>query len=317
VSRVVSLVAAFALAASAASGQSLGSAGNFGVLGATTVTNTGASVVTGDLGVSPGTAVTGFLPAPANTVAGPGTVTPGPGVVSGTIRPGGMVAAAAHADAFMAGEALKMMACPPANNLTGQNLGGLVLPPGVYCFSSSAQLTGIITLTGTGPWVFKIGSTLTTASLSAIFVPDVTTACDGANVFWQVGSSATLGTRTQFVGNIVAETSVTLTTGASVSGSVLAVNAAVTMDTNAVTACGHTPPPPPPTCEPCKCKSKHKHHHHRGDRDGEHHHGDDDGHRGHKDDCDDDHGHDHDGNGHDKGRDKGRENDNGNGRSRR
>jgi hypothetical protein len=96
----VTTLAAIVLNVSAASGQpSLGSAQGFGALGATTVTNTGATIVTGNLGVSPGTAITGFLPAPANTIAGPGTVTPGPGIVTGTIYASGMVAAQAHADA--------------------------------------------------------------------------------------------------------------------------------------------------------------------------------------------------------------------------
>ena len=129
--------------------------------------------------------------------------------------------------------------------MTGQDLGGLTLTPGVYCFSSSAQLTGTLTLDAQGNpnavFIFKIGSTLTTASNSSVVVINTggnsSIAC---NVFWQVGSSATLGTGTSFAGNILALTSITLNTGANVSGRVLARNGAVTLDTNNVTVC---PPP--------------------------------------------------------------------------
>jgi len=247
---VLVLLSVIFLTASAASAQpSLGSAGNFGALGATTVTNTGLTVVTGDVGVSPGTAITGFPP----------------GVVTGTIHPGDLVAARAHADAFMANESLKAMPCD--TDLTGQDLGGMTLTPGVYCFSSSAGLTGALVLSGAGPWVFKIGSTLTTASASSVLVPGGGT-CSGANVFWQVGSSATLGTGSGFAGNIVATASVTATTGVSVSGSLLAINGAVTMDSNLVSACGARVVPPDDDddddCKKhdgkCKCQCKCRHH---------------------------------------------------------
>jgi len=132
------------------------------------------------------------------------------------------------------------MACN--TNLTGQDLGGLTLSPGVYCFSSSAQLTGTLTLdaqgNGNALFVIQIGSTITTASNSSVLLINGGQAC---NVFWQVGSSATLGTDTAFVGNILALTSITLTTGADVSGRALARNGAVTMDTNNVSI----------TCAPC------------------------------------------------------------------
>jgi len=220
------VLAAIVLNASAASAQ-LGSAQSFAVLGASTVTNTGPTIITGDLGVSPGTAITGFPP----------------GTVSGGIHAGDAVAAAAHSDAVLAYAGLVAMTCD--TDLTGQDLGGLALTPGVYCFSSSAQLTGILNLTGAGPWVFQIGSTLTTASNSSVLVngfPD----CGGADVFWQVTSSATLGTGTQFVGNILALISITLTTGANVSGSALALTGAVTMDTNEVSVCSSGGAPFPP-----------------------------------------------------------------------
>jgi len=120
--------------------------------------------------------------------------------------------------------------------LTGQDLGGLTLFPGVYCFSSSAQLTGTLTLSGGGPWIFQIGSTLTTATGSAVLV-NGSQDCNGTNIYWQVGSSATIGTATQFVGNILALTSITLKTSANLSGSAMALNGAVTMDSNQVAVC--------------------------------------------------------------------------------
>ena len=219
----------------------LGSAQNFAVLGASTVTSTGATVITGDLGVSPGIAITGFRPPPANVIVGDpaGTVTDGPGLVSGTIRPGGPVASLAHADAAIAYATFAGLACPAINNLTGQILGiaVLTLGPGVYCFDTSAQLTGTLNLTGAGPWIFQIGTTLTTAAGSSIVVVDAGPTCSGSNVFWNIGTSATIGASTTFAGNILAAVSVTVGTGVSVSGSVLALTGAVTMDTNNVSVC--------------------------------------------------------------------------------
>jgi large repetitive protein len=205
---------------------SLGTAQSFAVLGGSTVTNTGSSTVTGNLGVSPGTSVTGFPP---------GIVT------GGTIHLNDAAAAQAQSDLTTAYNAILGTACTV--DLTGQNLGGLTLTPGVYCFSSAAQLTGTLTLNALGNsnalFIFKIGSTLTTASSSSVQVinPGSGSNC---NVFWQVGASATLGTGTSFLGNILALSSITLTTGANVSGRILARNGAVTMDTNNVTVCGPT-----------------------------------------------------------------------------
>ncbi len=211
----------------------LGTASSFAVLAGSTVTNTGPSVVNGDLGVSPGTAITGFPP----------------GSVTGTMHAADAVAMQAQTDLgtaynFAAGESCN-------TSLTGQDLGGLTLTPGVYCFSSSAQLTGTLTLNDEGNpnsvFLFLIGSTLTTASDSS-----VTFANGGAgDVFWNVGSSATLGTTTSFTGNILAVASITLDTGANIQcGRALAENGAVTMDTNNVSinsnACvagGATPEP--------------------------------------------------------------------------
>jgi hypothetical protein len=222
---------------------SLGSAQSFAVLATATVTSTGATIVTGDLGVGPGTAITGFDP--SNVIYGlGGTVTPGPGIVNGTIYAGGPVPTQAESDALTTYNLLALEACTV--NLTGQDLGTLAAPltPGVYCFSSSAQLTGTLVLDAqhnpNAVFIFKIGSTLTTASNSSVVVINGDTGCSGTNnsVFWLVGSSATLGTGTAFAGNILAASSITLTTGASVAGRAFALNGAVTMDTNNVSACG-------------------------------------------------------------------------------
>jgi subtilisin family serine protease len=198
----------------------LGSAESFAVLGASTVTNTGSSVITGDLGVSPGSAVTGFPP----------------GLIgSGTIHSADAFTLAAQNAVATAYNTLVGQAC--TQDMTGRDLGGQTLTAGVYCFSSSAQLTGTLTLNAQGDanavFVFKMGSTITTASASSVVL--VNGGYPG-NVFWQVGSSATLGTTTSFAGNIMALTSITLTTGVRVTGRALARNGAVTMDTNAVTA---------------------------------------------------------------------------------
>ena len=207
----------------AAAQISLGSAQSFGVLGGSTVTNTGATTVNGNVGVSPGTAVTGFPPGV---------------VVGGAIHSNDGVAVQAQNDLTTAFN--NIAATPCTVDLTGQNLGGLTLTPGVYCFSSSAQLTGALILDALGNpdalFLFKIGSSLTTASGSSVTVINGGSPCD--NVFWQVGSSATLGTGTSFAGDILALTSITLTTGASTTGRTLARNGAVTLDTNNVNTCG-------------------------------------------------------------------------------
>jgi copper chaperone CopZ len=161
-----------------------------------------------------------------------------PGLVSGTIHVADAVAAQAQVDAAAAYNFLAAETCP--TNLTGVDLGTLTLTPGVYCFDASAQLTGTLHLNAMGDpnavFVFLIGSTLTTASNSAVIL----SGGSPCGVYFQVGSSATLGTGTQFAGNIFALTSITMTTGASVSGGGYALNGAVTMDTNASTACQGT-----------------------------------------------------------------------------
>jgi type VI secretion system secreted protein VgrG len=127
---------------------------------------------------------------------------------------------------------------PCGVDLTGQDLGGLTLTPNVYCFTTSAQLTGTLTLNLQGNpdafFLFRIGSTLTTASASSVVLINNGGASCPSNLFWQVGSSATLGTSSSFGGNILALTSITMTTGAGLNGRALARNGAVTLDTNTV-----------------------------------------------------------------------------------
>ncbi|MBC8135516.1 MAG: DUF3494 domain-containing protein [Fibrella sp.] len=206
----------------------LGQAFSFGVLAGSTVTNTGPSVIFGNVGVSPGTEIGGFPP---------GTI------IGGTTHSNDALAQQAQIDL---GTAYDVIAGEtPDLDLTGQDLGGLTLQTGVYNFDTSAQLTGVLTLDAQGDpnarFDFQIGSTLTTASLSSVTVINGGSA---NNVFFQVGSSATLGTGTAFTGNILALTSITLTTGASISeGRALARNGAVTLDTNIVGAAVVVPEP--------------------------------------------------------------------------
>lgn len=202
---------------------SLGAAASFSVLGGQSVTNTGPSVVGGDLGVSPGTSITGFPP----------------GIVNGAIHQADPVALQAQADVVIAYDQLAGQACN--TDLTGQDLGGMTLVEGVYCFTSAAQLTGQLTLNAQGNsaavWVFQIASQLNTASSASVLIINGGGPC---NVFWQVGSSATLGTGNTFVGNILALTSISLATNTNVSGRALARNGSVTMDSNNISnaACG-------------------------------------------------------------------------------
>ncbi len=194
----------------------------FAVLAGSTITNTGSSIITGNIGVYPGLSITGFPP----------------GIVQGgTIHLNDAVSQIAQLDLTTA---YNVAADEPCNsNLSGQDLGGLTLIPGVYCFDSSAQLTGTLILNNTinpvAPFVFKINSTLTTASASKV---EFLAANGGNMVFWQVGSSATLGTSSVFSGNILASTSITVNTGAVIDcGRALAQTGAVTLDNNTISAC--------------------------------------------------------------------------------
>ena len=200
-----------------ATSPTLGAAASFAVLGASTVTNTGPTIVGQDLGVYGGTSITGFPP----------------GLVVGAIHATDAVAQQAQSDVTTAYNDLAGQACD-TTFLAPTDLGGMTLLPGVYCFGSTAALTGTVTLSGNSAavWVFKIGSALTTAPASKVALIGGAQSC---HVFWQVGSSATLDTTTSFVGNILALASITLNTSASLDGRALARNGAVTLDTNNVT----------------------------------------------------------------------------------
>jgi hypothetical protein len=194
----------------------LGTAANFSVLAATAVTITGPTSLLGDVGVTPGSVISGDF------------------TTTGTVHVADAVAAQAQTDLTTAYNALATMS--PFIDLTGQELGGLTLTPGVYRFNTSAQLTGPSPLrldTQGDPhalFVFQIGSTLTTAADVGSAVVVLNGSSD--QIYWQVGSSATIGVGTAFVGNILAQASITLATGASLSsGRALARTGAVTLDT--------------------------------------------------------------------------------------
>jgi hypothetical protein len=200
---------------------SLGAAESFSLLASATVTCTNSSTVSGDVGVSPGIAITGF---DASCT------------LSGNLHAQDATAAAAHADLLVAFDELGAAECE--TDLTGVELGGLTLAPGVYCFDTTAGVTGGLTLdAGQDPsaaWIFQVGSAITTAPGSTVTMAG---GGDGCDVFWRVGSSAVLGTSSVFKGNILAAASVTLASGSSLEGRALALNAAVTSDNNVVSGC--------------------------------------------------------------------------------
>ena len=226
------LAAAGSPAQAAVAPVSLGSASTFGVLAGTTVTSTGSSVINGDLGVSPGSAVTGFPP----------------GVVNGTVHSADAPAASAQTD-LAAGFTDAMGRTPTVTGLS--SIGNQTLGPGVYSAPSSLGVNGVLTLDGQGDtgsvFIFQIGSTLTTASASTVVPENGAQAC---NVFWEVGSSATLGTGSAFLGSILALTSITVTTGDTISGRALARNGAVTLDDDTVTVPPSCPDIPIPVASP-------------------------------------------------------------------
>uniref|UniRef100_A0AAU7VF11 Ice-binding family protein n=1 Tax=Adineta environmental sample TaxID=1193592 RepID=A0AAU7VF11_9BILA len=192
----------------------LGSAANFTLLAASTITNTGLSVITGNVGVYPGTAVTGFPP----------------GVVKqGIIQPGN---AMAQNDVTTAYNTCKD--APFTKDLTGIDLAGLTLRPGVYKFSSTAAISagGILTLKGEGIYIFQVGSAITTGANAKIVVRHGATA---GCIYWQVGSSVTHGADSQFLGNILAYASVTFGNNVTYKGSVYARTAAITLIDDTIT----------------------------------------------------------------------------------
>ncbi len=211
----------------------LGTDSTFAVLAGSTVTNTGSSVVNGNLGVSPGAAVTGF---------GPGIV------ISGSIHAGDAAAAQAQADLTAAYNNAAARVCP-GPPLPG-DIGGTVIPAGVYCAATSLGISGVVTLNGGGNpnavFIFQIGSTLTTAAGNSVV--NLIGGAQASNVFWQVGSSATLGTNTTFNGVIMAQASITVNTGAALNGRALARTGAVTLANNAVTAPAPVGATPSVTC---------------------------------------------------------------------
>lgn len=197
----------------------LRSAADFAVLAGSTVTNTGPTIVIGDLGVSPGTAVTGFLP----------------GKVVGRQYLGVTTSAKAEADLTVAyNDAAGRTLCPVS---VAGNLGGMTLPPGLYKSTSSLAISsGDLTLDAKGNanavFIFQMASTLTTTVGRQVILKG---GAKASNVFWQVGSSATLGTTSVFKGTIMADQAITLNTGATLEGRALARIAAVALDSNAVT----------------------------------------------------------------------------------
>ena len=224
------LPAATAFADTTISGPiDLGTATPFGVLGASTVTNTGPTTITGDLGLSPGTSITGFPP----------------GIVGGTPHPTDAVAIQAQSDLTTAYNVAASLT-PMTSGLS--NLAGLSLTPGVYA-GDELSLTGDLTLAGTAEsvWVFQADSTLITGSASRILITGGASSC---NVFWKVGSSATLGTASQFTGTILANQSITATTAATIEGRLLASNGAVTLDSNVITQPSGCAPAVAPTTSP-------------------------------------------------------------------
>ncbi|MFD9741645.1 ice-binding family protein [Umezawaea sp. NPDC059074] len=228
---VIGLLAGQTKAYAVESPVDLGTAGSYSVLGGQAVTNTGPSTLQGDLGVSPGTAITGFPP----------------GLAAGATHQADAVAEQAQSDLVIAYDdaAGRALTASVAGDLVGQTL-----PGGVYKSTGPLALSGTLTLDGQGDptsvFLFQVASTLITASASSVSLINGAQAC---NVYWQVGSSATLGTNSSFVGTILALTSISVTTGAVVEGRALARNGQVSLDTNVFTTPGCDTQPTTTTTE--------------------------------------------------------------------
>lgn len=198
----------------AATSPTLTGASGYSVLGGAAVTCTGSTTTTGAVGVSPGTSITGF---PSPCTAGGGT------------HSNDASAIAAQADALSAFGTLDQT-CD--HSYGAQDLSLLSpLVPGVYCSTSSFTLSGNLTLSGSGVWIFKTVSTIITSPGSSV------TGGDPCNIWWRIGSSATLDTTTSFIGTLIAQNGTTaLNTGATVNGRILALSAGtVTLDANTIT----------------------------------------------------------------------------------
>lgn len=203
----------------------LGSSESFGVLAATTVTNTGETTVVGDIGVAPGTAITGFFGTTTNE--GPGTFT---GDAYQADAEG--VAAQAQADATAAWNQLgaQVATVDPAS----PELGGQTLNAGVYKFDTTANLASgtVLTLDGPGDYIFQVGTALTTVSGSSM---NLINGAQASNVYWQIGSAATIGTNSDMAGTIIANTeAITMATGATLDGRAISLQAAVNLDNNTI-----------------------------------------------------------------------------------
>jgi hypothetical protein len=195
----------------AATDPLLNTAGNFAVLSGAGMTNTGPSWITGAIGAS-SAGITGFPPG----TAGPQHI-------------GDSTYTTAETD--LVGTFTRAAAEPTTTDYSNVNLGGLTLGPGVYNQSTAPTLTGTLTLSGGGIYIFKIGSTLVTATGARVSLVNGAQPCD---IFWVVGSSATINPSTTFVGNIMALASIQMLTGATLNGRALARTAAVTLDTNRI-----------------------------------------------------------------------------------
>jgi type VI secretion system secreted protein VgrG len=219
--------AALAVLATPAQAQSLGSAENFAVLGASTVTNTGTSTITSNVGVSPGSAITGFPPGI---------------IINGGLHAADAMATQAHADLETAYNAFVGLVSPPANDLTGADLGGKTLTAGVYHYDTSATSSGALTFDAqddpNARFVIQIGTTLITSSNSSVILSN---GAKARNIYFVVGTSATLGSGSSIIGNILAYAAITTVSGTTVTGRLLALTEAVTLDTNNVTGPGLTP----------------------------------------------------------------------------
>lgn len=205
--------------------EALGRAAGFAILGASAVTNTGATEITGDLGLYPGTSVTGFPP----------------GTVSGLSYITDTQAQNAQTDAITAKNCL--LALPPDATLSSE-LNGTTVLPGVYDFASSAEISGTVTLDGAGnsasTFVFQIPSTFIPGTGAIV---NLTNGAEPCNIYWIVGSSATLSAGSEIYGNIIAQTSITINTGAQLTGRAFALTGAVTMNSNSIGNCNCTANP--------------------------------------------------------------------------